>query len=317
MNLDPNKKYYFAISDIHSFASQMIKSLKLAGFDKRNKNHTLIVCGDIFDRGKETVKVYKYLKSIPKSRCILIKGNHESLYLQLLEKDFPRSYDFNNGTVRTFCEIAGIKEELLNTHYWIKKLLIDSNDSLNSDDIFNKDTSIILNEIDSRKKAIWDSVKDIVKNSEITKWLKDSRWVDYFELNDYIFVHSFIPVKNLDGSPSYYIEDGSRAEFIDWRIAATADDWEDARWGCPWRQYKDGLFNNEIKNNRILVCGHWHVSDFHKVFENETSNNFDIYFGKNLIALDACTALSEEVNVLILDQNNKCYDRYGNQLSIK
>ena len=308
MNLDPNKKYFFAISDIHSFASQMIESLKLAGFDKKNKNHTLIVCGDIFDRGHETLKVYKYLKSIPKSRCILIKGNHESLYLELLEKDFPDNYDFSNGTVRTFCEIAGIDENALTSYYWMLKL--GAWDP-------NKDIEAIWNEIDSRKEAVWDNIQHIVKNHEITKWLKSSRWIDYLELNDYIFVHSFIPVKNIDELPHYCVENRSQTEFLNWRIAATSDDWEDARWGCPWRQYKAGLFNNEIKNNRILVCGHWHTSDFHKVFENDVSNNFNIYYGKNLIALDACTALSRDVNVLIIDQAQKCYDKYGNRLIIK
>jgi serine/threonine protein phosphatase 1 len=74
---------YFVISDIHSFATEMKWVLRQAGFNKKNKNHTLIVCGDIFDRGNETLEVYKYLKSIPKKSCILVKGNHESLYFDL------------------------------------------------------------------------------------------------------------------------------------------------------------------------------------------------------------------------------------------
>ena len=59
---------YFVISDIHSFATDMKWVLRQAGFNKKNKHHTLIVCGDIFDRGNETLEVYKYLKSIPKKR---------------------------------------------------------------------------------------------------------------------------------------------------------------------------------------------------------------------------------------------------------
>ena len=45
---------YFAISDMHSFYSIAKKSLDEAGFDPDNENHTLVVCGDIFDRGDET-----------------------------------------------------------------------------------------------------------------------------------------------------------------------------------------------------------------------------------------------------------------------
>lgn len=108
---------YFVISDVHSFASEMKASLKEAGFDKRNKNHTLIVCGDVFDRGYETIEVYKFLKSIPKKRCILVKGNHESLYFELLEKYFPDRHDFSNGTVRTFCNIAGMDEKQLDRYH--------------------------------------------------------------------------------------------------------------------------------------------------------------------------------------------------------
>lgn len=97
---------YFCVSDIHSFYNELIRALRQAGFNKRNKNHTLIVCGDIFDRGPDAVAVYKFLKSIPKKRCILIKGNHEPLYLELLTKPFPKGYDFSNHTVDTFCQLA-------------------------------------------------------------------------------------------------------------------------------------------------------------------------------------------------------------------
>lgn len=77
---------YFCVSDIHSFYTPLKKALKQAGFRKSNKDHCLVVCGDIFDRGEETVQVYEFLKSLPKNRCILIKGNHESLYFGLLKK---------------------------------------------------------------------------------------------------------------------------------------------------------------------------------------------------------------------------------------
>ena len=111
---------YFVVSDIHSFYSELKKALDIAGFNKRNKDHTLIVCGDIFDRGSETVELYKFLTSIPKKRCILIKGNHELLYKKLLEKKLPESYDFSNHTVDTFCQIAGYELEILTPEYWHK-----------------------------------------------------------------------------------------------------------------------------------------------------------------------------------------------------
>ena len=115
---------YFVISDVHSFYLEMLSSLKESGFDKKNPNHTLIVCGDIFDRGDKSVEVYKFLKSIPKKRCILIRGNHEQLYFQLLNKKYPESHDFSNGTVRTFCQIAAKetkRTEFLSLEYDLRK----------------------------------------------------------------------------------------------------------------------------------------------------------------------------------------------------
>lgn len=71
-----------------------------------NKEHTLVILGDIFDRGEETRNLYSFLKNIPEDRLVLVKGNHEYLLEELLEKDLPDSYDFSNGTVFTCCQIA-------------------------------------------------------------------------------------------------------------------------------------------------------------------------------------------------------------------
>lgn len=64
---------YFVVSDIHSFANELIGSLRYAGFQKRNKDHTLIVCGDVFDRGPDSVGVYNYIMSIPKREEFLLE----------------------------------------------------------------------------------------------------------------------------------------------------------------------------------------------------------------------------------------------------
>ena len=101
----------------------------------------------------------------------------------------------------------------------------------------------------------------------------------------------------------------------DWRINATHLELEDSRWGCPYELFNAGLFNEEIKNNKRLVCGHWHTSDFHKVFNtNGIVDNYDIYYGKNLIALDACTVLTYKVNILVYDGDN-CFDQHNNKLN--
>ena len=84
---------YFVVSDIHSCFSELKKSLDRVKFDRNNPEHMLIVCGDIFDRGEEAVETFNFLYSLNKKNCILIRGNHEELYLNLLEKDFPENHE--------------------------------------------------------------------------------------------------------------------------------------------------------------------------------------------------------------------------------
>ena len=278
---------YFVVSDIHSFCSELKYSLRKAGFNKRNKEHTLIVCGDIFDRGDETVEVYKYLKSIPKKRCILVKGNHESLYFELLEKSYPQRYDYSNGTVRTFCNIAKRPYDLLDDNEWLE-------------------------------------VREIVKNHPITKWLQSAQWVDYFELNKYIFVHSFIPIRDTFDEETYTTE---VIPFVNWREEATKEEWENARWGSPVKIYKAGYFDYEKQLGKTLVVGHWHTWDFHTYLGNITkSKNRDIYYSDHLIALDGGVTqewewyesiLIPHPNVLVIDDSdfNVCYDQYGSKLT--
>ena len=269
----------FVVSDIHSFYDSLKKALKDAGFNKRNKEHRLIICGDTFDRGEDALGVYNYITSIPKSRRILIKGNHDELFLKLLEKTYPDAHDFSNHTVDTFCQIAGCPfittlgdEEQIKTEEYLQLGCYRY-----SEDIEH---------IDQDAYDEWNRIRNIVRNHEVTKWLQSDEWKDYYELDKYIFVHSFIPVNNGDGLPSYYLRDRKFSYKPDWRTNATMREWSDARWGCPWSQYRDGLFKAEEDNGKGLVCGHWHTSDFYKNLDGSDDVHYDIYYGNGIIAID-------------------------------
>ncbi len=67
-------KKYFVVGDIHSFYKPFINELTRKGFDACNNEHVLIVCGDLFDRGPDSKKVYEFIKSLPLDRRILIRG---------------------------------------------------------------------------------------------------------------------------------------------------------------------------------------------------------------------------------------------------
>lgn len=276
----------FLVSDIHSFYTPLRACLKEAGFNPKDKTHRLIILGDIFDRGSGTLEVYKFIKSLPKHRRILIKGNHEQLYFELLEKTFPDEYDFSNGTVKTFCHIAGIDPDELNI-----KLLAKT--------YYAQQETPPREYLRKKVEYIWAQVKALVEVHEITAWLRSNEWIDYYEYNNLICVHSFIPI----------VLSSTR----DWR-EAHASEWDDARWGCPWKLFNTGLFNKEIINNNILVCGHWHAQEFHEVYER-VSNNWELYFGKNLIALDGCCALTMKIPVLKVTSEG-FFDRFGNKLEV-
>ena len=90
---------FFVVSDIHSFYTPFKKALDKAGFDPNNENHWLIVCGDLFDRGPESVELLHFIMSL--ERKILVRGNHDILLESLCMREFPYSHDKSNGTFKT------------------------------------------------------------------------------------------------------------------------------------------------------------------------------------------------------------------------
>lgn len=283
-------KKYFITSDLHSFYTEFRSALKETGYNKRDKNHVLIICGDIFDRGSQSRELLKFLKSIPKSRRILVRGNHELLFKELLKKSFPDSYDFSNGTVKTFCQLAEMSERPLNTSDYFFEIYLSDNRSN-----YNKMISY------------WKEVVSKVKELKIAEWFDSNEWVNYYELDNYIFVHSFIPTvikKEYERESllfGYQLSDSCYEYDPNWR---SSYNWEEAMWVCPWRKYKDGQFDEETKKGKILVCGHWHTSDFYAGLNNDYTKLYycPIYYSDHLIGLDACTAITKRVNVLVIEK---------------
>lgn len=124
--------------------------------------------------------------------------------------------------------------------------------------------------------------------------------VNYFETKSYIFVHSWIPLINKDGLPAHYTRD-SKFEFNpDWR-KVSQEDWDDAMWGNPFDLAEKGL----NQTGKTIIFGHWHASTGWAKAEGRTefgvSAKFDPYYGDGFVSIDACTAYSGKVNVLVLE----------------
>ncbi|MBR2460919.1 MAG: metallophosphoesterase, partial [Clostridia bacterium] len=65
----------------------------------------LVVCGDCYDRGKENLEIYAFLKSIKNK--ILIAGNHEDMLIEALKRGSLGKADYHNGTDVTVEQFLG------------------------------------------------------------------------------------------------------------------------------------------------------------------------------------------------------------------
>ena len=280
-------KTYFVIADVHSYYGAMKKALDEAGYDPDNEDHILISCGDVFDRGDGTLEVLSFLRSIPKERRVLIRGNHELLLRDCFRRGAFYEHDETNGTARTMCHLCHFDPD------FARKL-------------FEKMVFMDPDEWRKESDAKWhDYLTKPFRSRNVKKvvdWIASDEWVNYYELGDFLFVHSWVPVTE-------WWDDGLHQHekpIADWRNASD-EQWEKAMWGCPWKHY----LARSIPEGKIIVCGHWHVQDFHTHLGHDIDGykNREIYHNDRLIALDACTALSPHVcNVLVID-GGKCYDK--------
>lgn len=103
---------YYVVSDVHSFYTEMIKALTEKGYFDDKEPHKVIICGDMFDRGSESVEMQKFIMELlEKDEVILIRGNHEELILSLInnaEYNFGYGIEYthhwSNGTVKPYVE---------------------------------------------------------------------------------------------------------------------------------------------------------------------------------------------------------------------
>ena len=282
---------YFCVSDIHGFYDELMEALNKASFDINNPSHILIVCGDIFDRGPKPLEVYNFLKSLPKERRVLIRGNHEHLLRDLVARKFPEDHDHSNGTYDTLFALAGLETPKQLTHNYYKE------------------TSKVTYgeaEYEAIRSAYLKKIRSVYSGlvKEIIEWIYSDDWVNYYELPEYICVHGFIPYSQDHVLKWYtYYPTGPKTYREDWRNA-TDTEWEDAswfNWSNSWEDYKNGL----NKTGKTLIVGHWHSSDFfnHLTKQKKTTQENPIFISKKykLIALDACTALTHKINVYVID----------------
>ena len=117
--------------------------------------------------------------------------------------------------------------------------------------------------------------------------------LDYYETGHYVFVHGWIPCAH-DRAAGFRYDP-------DWRSAGPSG-WEAARW------YNGMDAAQSCAEEKTVLCGHWHASYGHWRYEGKGSEfgedaDHSPYYGRGVIALDACTVLSRRVNVIVFEDD--------------
>ena len=264
---------FFVCSDIHSAYTPWISALKYAGFNENNHNHKIVLCGDLFDRFDETVKCFEFVKELQKQdKLIYIKGNHEDLLKDCVNEirmdRIPSGHHFSNGTVKTICQFCRQNEWIIYDPTWRDKIY-----------------------------EIMQPVFDFI----------DANAIDYYEDDKRIFVHGWIPCESSD--PNIYHARGVKYTFDEnWREG----DWKAARWINGMDAWNQGV----RVGGKTIYCGHFHTSwghsKLHKLgpeWDNKYSTNpehrkahFEPFCDDGICAVDACTAYSHKVNVVVVEE---------------
>ncbi len=132
------------------------------------------------------------------------------------------------------------------------------------------------------KKDVHSFFRSVKENPQLIEYLSSLR--DYAEIGDYIFVHGWIPSRK-------------KAPGRDWHVG----DWKRARWYNGMEKWKVGA----RLPGKTILCGHWHTSWGHSVLEKHGTEfgekaDFSPFIAPGIIALDACTVYSHQVNCFVI-----------------
>ena len=173
---------------------------------------------------------------------VLVQGNHETLMEEAIKRKCFLSHDFHNGTAHTAYDFCTKENAGLMNHAQILGELRD-------DPEYQKYMDLLVN---------------------------------YYETENYIFVHSWIP--------------GG----VDWRCAPQSK-WDKAMWGNPF----DIASVVGNKTGKTIVHGHWHNSTgwWQKGIGSKFGEDacFNIIEHDSCIGLDGCVAYTKKVNVLVIE----------------
>lgn len=263
--ISQNKMRFYVVADVHGFYDEMVKALNEQGFYTDKEPHKLIICGDIFDRGKQSKEIEKFILDLmERDEVILIKGNHEDLLVDFIDKlssyalMLEYSHHYSNGTVHTVRDLTGTTLTYMKMH--------------------PNETAAKMRETDFYKKIL-------------------PAMLNYFETEHYIFVHGWIPsfASGFGGKADNFIYDPN------WRNS-DGTGWYFSRWYNGMLAAHQGVVE---PNKTIVCghwhTSYGHANYEGKGVEFGQGEDFSPYRAYGIIALDACTVHSRMVNCIVIE----------------
>lgn len=277
----------FVISDIHGCFTETKTELDNAGYDENNKDHLLIVLGDMFDRGEESAEIYEWLRKLSDDhKAVVLHGNHEDFLIDFL-KGKDCSFNFaHNGFNKTLDSL------LQQTRSWEMFMFLCSSDRETAKAIYGNEVEVLLGDtysvpVEVRFEYFQDYARDMILRDYpgILEWLDSLPY--YYETEKYIFTHA-----SIDGS----CEDWHNPTYSKY------EDW------TPWRwlTWDDGRFYEKPLDNtdKTVVVGHFYTDRVREMYGIEySSKENDILYGDRKIFIDTCTPYTKRVNVLVIEDN--------------
>ena len=146
---------YYVTADIHGFYSIFLQALTDAGYFTDPEPHKLVILGDLFDRGREAKALQKFIRK-RREEMILIRGNHEDLFQEMVTTDegLPYSHHVSNGTFDTALQLTGFDPVMAQLRHW-------------------------------------DFAEAAQKTAYYTEIIPSM--LDYYETENYVFTHGWIP----------------------------------------------------------------------------------------------------------------------------
>lgn len=179
---------------------------------------------------------------------ILLRGNHEDLLLEILQTGHLKPHNYINGSIETITEFFG--------KYALNEF----------------------GEIDfSGKTRMLERVEAFILSTQ-----------DYFETENYVFVHGWLPTVRRDGKPCI---------MPNWR-KASKEKWIEAR----WTKWTDMYEVCDRFQGKTIICGHVPSFFANKFDKAREPMDASIFSSEDLIVIDAGTFTSGKLNVLVLEE---------------